>query len=418
MRVGRVGSLPGDAHPVEADVLRAGRVPSRCQVASISPLRAGRLDVVPVRESHRRNPREDGRLEVVAGRVGEQRRDAVEPDAVRDEPLPRIGAAREEGERRADVPRRVVEGAAQRQLLVVEPVGVDAQLAPAPARRSRGPCRPGGRARPPAARPPRCRPPRSRRPRPRRRRSCRRRAARARGAPAARRPRLGRPPASATQAQSISPIGPAPRIATRSPGSTSAARRRAGSRRAARPSPPPRARARRGRGGGSRARSAPGRAGTRRRRRSAARRLAARSSPAARVGRDHAPPVATSMPQNSCPNGLGSSPSRTGWPRRNAFRSVPSVSATSTWTSTSPGPAPGAGRPRAAGRPARGSAAPSRREDDLERAAAAWSSRPSSKRSSGSTVGSGRSSSGSSATRLGECRGVAEREPISVSSRR
>ena len=47
---------------------------------------------------------------------------------MRDQPLPRIGAAREEGERGADVARRVVEGAAQRQLLVVEPVRVDAQL--------------------------------------------------------------------------------------------------------------------------------------------------------------------------------------------------------------------------------------------------------------------------------------------------
>ena len=47
-------------------------------------------------------------------------------------------------------------------------------------------------------------------------------------------------------------------------------------------------------------------------------------------------PVATSTPQNSCPNGLGGGPSSTGCPRRNAFRSVPSVSATSTWTSTSP----------------------------------------------------------------------------------
>ena len=74
-------------------------------------------------------------LEVVARRVGEQRGDALEPDLVRDEPLPRIRAAREERQRGADVPRCVVEGAAQRQLLVVEAVRVDPQrgvrLAPA-----------------------------------------------------------------------------------------------------------------------------------------------------------------------------------------------------------------------------------------------------------------------------------------------
>ena len=39
-----------------------------------------------------------------------------------------IGAAREEGERGADVAGSVMEGAAQRQLLVVEPVRVDAEL--------------------------------------------------------------------------------------------------------------------------------------------------------------------------------------------------------------------------------------------------------------------------------------------------
>ena len=49
---------------------------------------------------------------------------------MRDQLLPRIRAAREKGERRADVARRVVEGAAQRQFLVVEPVRVDAQSAP------------------------------------------------------------------------------------------------------------------------------------------------------------------------------------------------------------------------------------------------------------------------------------------------
>ena len=64
-------------------------------------------------------------------------------------------------------------------------------------------------------------------------------------------------------------------------------------------------------------------------------------------------PVATSMPQNSCPKGDGGSESSSGCPRRNAFRSVPSVSATSTCTSTSPGPAiADRERPRRAGRPA------------------------------------------------------------------
>ena len=54
---------------------------------------------------------------------------------MRDQPPPGIGAAREERERGPDVARRVVERAAERQLLVVEPVRVDAQfgagLAPA-----------------------------------------------------------------------------------------------------------------------------------------------------------------------------------------------------------------------------------------------------------------------------------------------
>ena len=88
----------------------------------------------------RRRPRRDRRrlarrarlgddrgLQVVARRVGEQRGDAVQPDPVRDQPLPRVRAAREERERRAHGRRRVVERAAQGQLLVVEAVRVDAR---------------------------------------------------------------------------------------------------------------------------------------------------------------------------------------------------------------------------------------------------------------------------------------------------
>ena len=138
---------------------------------------------------------------------------------MRDQPLPRIRAAREERERGADVARRVVEGAAQRQLLVVEPVRVDAQLgARAAARRRRATVPPGRTSS-----------------------SCalpgllgagrldhdvgalavadhtaeERRELAALGPPADDDSAV--PPASATQAQSISPIGPAPMIATRSP---------------------------------------------------------------------------------------------------------------------------------------------------------------------------------------------------------
>ena len=53
--------------------------------------------------------------------------------------------------------------------------------------------------------------------------------------------------------------------------------------------------------------------------------------------------VATSIPQNSWPNGLGVSARRSGCPRRKAFASVPSVSTTSTWTRTSPSPGSGRG---------------------------------------------------------------------------
>ena len=51
----------------------------------------------------------------------------------------------------------------------------------------------------------------------------------------------------------------------------------------------------------------------------------------------------STIPQNSCPNGAGDSLSSSGCPRRNVFRSVPSVRATSISTSTSPGPGSGRG---------------------------------------------------------------------------
>ena len=53
----------------------------------------------------------------------------VEQHAVGDQPLPRIRAAREKPERRADGRRRVVERAAQRQLVVVQAVGVEGRAA-------------------------------------------------------------------------------------------------------------------------------------------------------------------------------------------------------------------------------------------------------------------------------------------------
>ena len=69
-----------------------------------------------------------------------------------DEPLERIGAAAEEGERRPHVTRRVVEGAVQRHLLVVDAVRVDLEAAPrAGGRRRRAWCRRAGRARAPSS---------------------------------------------------------------------------------------------------------------------------------------------------------------------------------------------------------------------------------------------------------------------------
>ena len=69
--------------------------------------------------------RPDGGLEVVAGRIVEERRDALEPDVVRHEPLERIRVAREEAECRAEVARGVMERADEPDLLVVDPVRVD-----------------------------------------------------------------------------------------------------------------------------------------------------------------------------------------------------------------------------------------------------------------------------------------------------
>src|SRR5207248_2447368 len=72
--------------------------------------------------------RPDCRLEQVVGWVSEELGHLLEAHLVGDQPLPGVGAAREEGERRTNVPRGVVERAPQRQLLVVEPVRVDGEL--------------------------------------------------------------------------------------------------------------------------------------------------------------------------------------------------------------------------------------------------------------------------------------------------
>src|SRR3954447_14350875 len=63
-------------------------------------------------------------LEQIAWRIGKEHRQLVEQDAMRDEPLPRIGAASEEAEGSTHRGRRVMKRAAQRQLLVVKAVGV------------------------------------------------------------------------------------------------------------------------------------------------------------------------------------------------------------------------------------------------------------------------------------------------------
>ena len=143
---------------------------------------------------------------------------------MRDEPLERVRAAAEERERRTHVPRRVVERAAQRHLLVVDAVRIDLDARRrAAGRRRRAPSRRAARARARAATPRPCRPPRSRCPRPRPSPV----SAPKSGASACRSGReptpTGQPPASATQAHSISPIGPSPITATVSPAETPAA---------------------------------------------------------------------------------------------------------------------------------------------------------------------------------------------------
>ena len=57
----------------------------------------------------RRASRRDGGLEQIARRIREERRQVAQQHTVRDQPLPRICAAREERERRAHGRRRVVE---------------------------------------------------------------------------------------------------------------------------------------------------------------------------------------------------------------------------------------------------------------------------------------------------------------------
>ena len=269
---------------------------------------------------------------------------------MRDEPLERIGAAREERERGAQLPRRVVEGAAQRHLLVVDAVRVDRRREPrAAGRRTRAPCRPGARARARSPRPRPCRRPRSRRPRPRpvagvapneRRERAPLRAGADADGPAAGvgDARAEHQPDRAERRRSAT-VSPA--LHAGALDAVEAAGERLDHRGDLGREP--------GRDGEEvrRGRSARARAATRRRRRSGAGSRCSQSVSWPRAHAAHAPhgaelaattrrPVATSMPQNSWPKGLGGGPSSTGWPRRYAFRSVPSVSATSTCTSTSP----------------------------------------------------------------------------------
>src|SRR5919204_4208179 len=80
-------------------------------------------------------------LEQVARRIGEESWQLVQADPVGDQLLPRIGAAGQERERGTNGARRVVEGAAERDLLVMELVGVerDALVAWEPAEEDHGP---------------------------------------------------------------------------------------------------------------------------------------------------------------------------------------------------------------------------------------------------------------------------------------
>ena len=149
----------------------------------------------------------------------EERGELRQADLVRDQPLPRIRAAHEEGERGTDVAGRVLEGAAQRELLVVEAVRVHRRASyPARVRRRTmtlaarpdeveslvpGLLRAGGLhdevgVAPVAG-------------------LAAELGQRAPGAPAGRRPRRPARPRRGCTAQSIRPIGPAPRTSTVSP---------------------------------------------------------------------------------------------------------------------------------------------------------------------------------------------------------
>ena len=211
-------------HPRRAAAEAAG---DRARGVARHPLRRGRPRGSARRARARsdavRRLRADDRLQIVARRIREQSRQSFERDLVREQRRPRPRAAREERERGAHVLRRVMERTAHGQLVVVNAIRVDGDLCLRPAGRRTSPrSRRCGRATARRAIPPPNRSPRSRRPR-RTRRRARRRTAGASARRSARPPtRTGRPPASATHAQSISPIGPAPSTATVSPGSISA----------------------------------------------------------------------------------------------------------------------------------------------------------------------------------------------------
>ena len=176
--------------------------------------------------------------------------DAVEPDRVRDQPLERVGAAAEERERSPHVTGRVVERAAQRDLLVVDPVRVDldACVPGSPPNASTVP--PGRTSRSASAQASGGRLPRSRRPRRPRRRARRRRVGPALGVRVATpRPRVCRRRPRCTRTASVRSARrrrPPRRHRTRCP----RRRRRGNNTRAVPPSLRPRARARGGRGGG------------------------------------------------------------------------------------------------------------------------------------------------------------------------
>src|SRR5207302_1659984 len=100
---------------------RAAR--AACGGSATAAVRAGR-DSAPA-TSVRARLRNHRSLEQVVRRIGEECRHLFERNAVRDQLVPGIRAAREEGKRGAHGVRRVVKGAAKRHLLVVELVGVE-----------------------------------------------------------------------------------------------------------------------------------------------------------------------------------------------------------------------------------------------------------------------------------------------------